>query len=138
MVINKIKVIEDKFFFEKVIIVMESTGMYFFHPTCYFSSNEYLNNYHTGVYQINACDFDKYKKSFHDLEKEDGIDAYVLADFARVGRTKVLYPFKGSKYIALQCLTRQIYHICKELIREKTYILTNLSFFLRINVFKQK
>ena len=88
MVINKIKDIEDKFFFEKVIIVMESTGMYSFHPACYFSSNEYLNNYHTEVYQINACDFDKYKKSFHDLEKEDGIDAYVLADFARVGRTK--------------------------------------------------
>ena len=126
MVINKIKNIEDKFFFEKVIIVMESTGMYSFHPACYFSSNEYLNNYHTEVYQINACDFDKYKKSFHDLEKEDGIDAYVLADFARVGRTKGLYPFKGSQYIALQRLTRQRYHICKELIREKTYILTNL------------
>ena len=126
MVINKIKNIEDKFFFEKVIIVMESTGMYSFHPACYFSSNEYLNNYHTEVYQINACDFDKYKKSFHDLEKEDGIDAYVLADFARVGRTKGLYPFKGSQYIALQRLTRQRYHICKDLIREKTYILTNL------------
>ena len=126
MVINKIKDIEDKFFFEKVIIVMESTGMYSFHPACFFSSNEYLNNYHTEVYQINACDFDKYKKSFHDLEKEDGIDAYVLADFARVGRTKGLYPFKGSQYIALQRLTRQRYHICKELIREKTYILTNL------------
>ena len=126
MVINKIKDIEDKFFFEKVIIVMESTGMYSFHPACYFSSNEYLNNYHTEVYQINACDFDKYKKSFHDLEKEDGIDAYVLADYARVGRTKALHPFKGSQYIALQRLTRQRYHICKNLIREKTYILTNL------------
>ena len=126
MVINKIKDIEDKFFFEKVIIVMESTGMYSFHPACFFSSNEYLNNFHTEVYQINACDFDKYKKSFHDLEKEDGIDAYVLADFARVGRTKGLYPFKGSQYIALQRLTRQRYHICKELVREKTYILTNL------------
>ena len=48
--------------------------MYSFLPACYFSSNEYLNNYHTEVYQINACDFDKYKKSFHDLEKEDGIE----------------------------------------------------------------
>ena len=126
MVINKIKDIEDKFFFEKIIVVMESTGMYSFHPACYLSSNEYLNNFHTEVYQINACDFDKYKKSFHDLEKEDGIDAYILADYARVGRTKSLYPFRGSQYIALQRLTRQRYHICKELIREKTYVLTNL------------
>ncbi len=126
MVINKIKDIEDKFFFEKIIIVMESTGMYSFHPACYLSSNEYLNNFHTEVYQINACDFDKYKKSFHDLEKEDGIDAYILADYARVGRTKSLYPFRGSQYIALQRLTRQRYHICKDLIREKTYIMNNL------------
>lgn len=126
MVINKIKDIEDKFFFEKIIIVMEATNMYSFHPSCYFSSNEYLNNYHTEVYQINAFDFDKYKKSFHDLEKEDSTDAYVLADFARVGRTKGLHPFKGAQYIALQRLTRQRYHICRELIREKTYVLTNL------------
>ena len=126
MVIDKIKDIEDKFFFEKIIIVMESTGMYSFHPACYLSSNEYLNHFHTEVYQINACDFDKYKKSFHDLEKEDGIDAYILADYARVGRTKSLYPFRGSQYLALQRLTRQRYHICKDLIREKTYIMTNL------------
>lgn len=126
MVINRIKDIEDKFFFEKIIFVMESTGMYSFHPACFFASNEYLNNFNTEVYQINAFDFDKYKQSFHDLEKEDGIDAYVLADFARVGRTKSLYPFKGAQYIALQRLTRQRYHICKELIREKTYVLTNL------------
>lgn len=126
MVINKIKDIEDKFYFEKIIIVMESTGMYSFHPACYLSSNEYLNNFHTEVYQINAFDFDKYKQSFHDIEKNDGIDAYILADFARVGRTKGHYPFKGSQYIALQRLTRQRYHISKELIREKSYILTNL------------
>lgn len=126
MVISKLKDIEDKFFFEKIIIVMEATGIYSFHPACFFSSNEYLNNFHTEVYQINACDFKQYKKSFHDLEKNDGIDAYVLADFARVGRTKELYPFKGSQYIALQRLTRQRYHICKELIREKSFVLTNL------------
>lgn len=126
MVINKIKDIEGKLFFEKIIIVMEATGMYSFHPACYLSSNEYLNNFHTEVYQINACDFDKYKKSFHDVEKEDGIDAYILADYARVGRTKSLYPFRGSQYLALQRLTRQRYHICKELIREKSYVLTNL------------
>ena len=126
LVINKIKDIEDKFFFEKIIVVMESTGMYSFHPACYLSSNEYLNSFHTEVYQINPFDFDKYKESFHDLEKEDGIDAYVLADYARVGRTKSLYPFRGSQYLALQRLTRQRYHICKNLIREKTYILTNL------------
>ena len=126
LVINKIKEIEEKFFFEKVIIVMEATGMYSFHPACYLSSNEYLNNFHTEVYHINACDFNAYKKSFHDAPKDDGTDAYILADYARVGRTKQLHPFRGSQYIALQRLTRQRYHICKTLIREKAYVLNNL------------
>lgn len=75
---------------------MKSTGMYSFYSACFFSPNEYLNNYHTEVYQINACGFDKYKKNFHDLEKEDGIDAYALADFAKIDRTKGLHPFNGS------------------------------------------
>ena len=38
MVINKIKDSENKIFFEKIIIVIESTGMYSFNPTCYLSS----------------------------------------------------------------------------------------------------
>lgn len=126
MVINKIKDIEDKFFFEQVIIVMKATGMYSFQPACYLSSNEYLNNFHTEVQQINSCDFDKYKNSYYDLEKQDGIDAFILADYARVGRAKALYPFKGSQCVVLQRLTRQRYHICKNLIREKMYILIKL------------
>lgn len=128
LIINKIKEIEDKFFFEKIIIVMEATGMYSFHPACYCSSNEYLNSFNTEVYLINPCDFKSYKKIFHDLDKEDVVDAYVLADFARVGRAKPLYPFRGSQYIALQRLTRQRYHLCNSLIREKTYVLNNLYF----------
>ena len=126
MFINKIKDIESKFFFSKIIITMEATNVYSFHPACFLASNEYLNSFHTEVYQINPCDFKQYKKSFHDLEKEDGIDARILADYARVGRTKPLYPFRGSQYLALQRLTRQRYHICKNLIREKSYVLTNL------------
>lgn len=35
MVIKKTKNIRDKIFFEKNIIVMESTSMYSFHPACY-------------------------------------------------------------------------------------------------------
>ncbi len=53
------------------------------------------------------------KECFSDIEKIDPSDAYILADFARVGRTKPLHPFRGSQYIALQRLTRQRYHISK-------------------------
>ena len=124
--INRIKNIHDKFYFDKIIVVCEATGMYSFHLACYFSSHEFLNNFSTEVYQINAHDFAKYKGSFSDIEKTDPSDAYILADFARVGRTKALHPFRGSQYIALQRLTRQRYHISKNLVKEKLYVINNI------------
>lgn len=124
--ITKIKDIQEKFFFDKIIIVCESTGMYSFHLACYFSSHEYLNNFNTEVYSINAHEANKYKESFCDLEKTDPGDAYILADFARVGRTKSLHPFRGSQYIALQRLTRQRFHISKNLVKEKLYVMNNI------------
>jgi transposase len=124
--IGKIKNIYDKFYFDKIIVVCEATGMYSLHLACYFSSHEFLNNFNTEVYQINAHDFAKYKDSFSDIEKTDPSDAYILADFARVGRTKPLHPFRGSQYIALQRLTRQRYHISKNLVKEKLYVMNNI------------
>lgn len=124
--INKIKNIYDKFYFDKIVVVCEATGMYSFHLACYFASHEYLNNFNTEVYQINAHEFAKYKDSFSDIEKTDPSDAYILADFARVGRTKTLHPFHGSQYIALQRLTRQRYHISKNLVKEKLYVMNNI------------
>lgn len=124
--INKIKSIYDKFYFDKIIVTCEATGMYSFHLACYFSSHEYLNNFNTEVYCINAHDVNKYKESFCDLEKTDPSDAYILADFARVGRTKNLHPFRGSQFIALQRLTRQRFHISKNLVKEKLYVMNNI------------
>jgi len=124
--IDKIKDIYDKYYFEKIIVVCESTGVYSFHLANYLSSHEYLNNFNTEVYCINAHDSEKYRSSFNDIEKTDLNDAAVLADFARVGRTKSLYPFRGSQYLALQRLTRQRYHLSQDLVREKIYILNNL------------
>lgn len=126
MIINKIRDIYQKYFFDKIIIVCESTGVYSFHFANYFSSNEYLNNFNTEVYCLNAHDSEKYRKSFNDIEKTDPSDAFVLADFARVGRTRKLSPFRGSQFIALQRLTRQRYHIKQDITREKLYIMNNL------------
>ena len=124
--ISRIKDIHNKFFFDKIILVCESTSLYSFHLACYFSSHEYLNNFKSEIYCINAHEFSKYKESFTDIEKTDPSDAYILADFARVGRTKNLHPFRGSQYIALQRLTRQRFHISKNLVKEKLYVLNNI------------
>ena len=125
-VIERIKILYDSYGLEKIIVVCESTGVYSFHFANYFSSHELLNNMNTEVYCINAHDSDKYRESFNDIEKTDPSDALVLADFARVGRTKKIHPFKGAQFIALQRLTRLRYHLVQDLTREKLYVMNNL------------
>lgn len=66
-----------------------------------------------------------YKKSFNDIGKNDGIDSFVIADFARVGRISIK-PWRGSQYLALQRLTRHRMHITECIAREKTYMLNNI------------
>jgi len=124
--VSKLKDIYSKFHFDKFIFCLESTGMFSFHIACFLSSNEFLNSFNSVVYQVNAKDIKNYKKSFTDLEKTDPVDSYIIADFARVGRCKNLHPFRGSQFIALQRLTRQRFHISKNLVKEKLYVMNNL------------
>ena len=125
-IIDRILKLHDQYGFEKVIVVCEATGVYSFHLANYFSSHEVLNQLNTEVYCINPHDSEKYRKSFNDIEKTDPSDAFVLADFARVGRTKSMHPFRGAQYLALQRLTRLRYHLVQNLTREKVYVINNL------------
>ena len=67
-----------------------------------------------------------------DLPKNDGIDSFVIADFARCGRIKI-QPWKGAQYLALQRLTRHRLHITECIAREKVYMLNNI--FLKFSEF---
>ena len=51
-----------------------------------------------------------YRKSYIGMEKTDPTDAYLIADFGRVGRTKKLEPWRGGQFIALKRLTRHRMH----------------------------
>lgn len=66
-----------------------------------------------------------YKKSFVDIDKTDPKDAFVIADFARVGKITSA-PWKGGEYIELQRLTRCRLHLIENISREKSYILSNI------------
>lgn len=74
----------------------------------------------------------QYKKSFNSLDKNDGIDSFVIADFARGGRIHT-EPWRGAQYLALQRLTRHRLHITECIAREKTYMLNNI--FLKFSQF---
>ena len=118
--------------FKTVIIGLESTGFYGVHIANYLSASEKLAPFSTKVYCLNPNEVKQYKKSFNSLDKNDGIDSFVIADFARVGRIHT-EPWRGAQYLALQRLTRHRLHITECIAREKTYMLNNI--FLKFSEF---
>ena len=116
----------------RLVIALESTSFYGIHIANYLSSCEVLAPFHTLVYCLNPKVIRNYKKSFIDLGKNDSIDAFVIADFARANRITT-HPWRGSQFLALQRLTRHRLHLAKALTREKAYMLSNI--FLKFSEF---
>lgn len=125
-------VLLEHYEFKYVIIGLESTGFYGVHIANYLSTCEKLAPFSTKVYCLNPKEVSKYKESFNSLSKNDGIDSFVIADFARVGRISI-QPWRGAQYLALQRLTRHRLHITQCIAREKTYLLNNI--FLKFSEF---
>lgn len=116
----------------RLLVALESTSFYGVHIANYLSSCEILAPFHTEVYCLNPKVVRNYKKSFIDLGKNDYIDAFVIADFARANKIKT-NPWRGSQFLALQRLTRHRLHLAKALTREKAYMLSNI--FLKFSEF---
>lgn len=116
----------------RLLVALESTSFYGVHIANYLSSCEILAPFHTEVYCLNPKVVRNYKKSFIDLGKNDYIDAFVIADFARANKIKTK-PWRGSQFLALQRLTRHRLHLAKALTREKAYMLSNI--FLKFSEF---
>jgi len=111
--------------FPRLVIALESTSSYSTHIATFLSSTEILMPFKPYVYCLNPKTTANYKKSNVDEGKSDPIDAFNLADFARVGKIKT-EPWRGSQFLALQRLTRHRLHIAEAITREKTYMLTNM------------
>lgn len=118
----------------KVIVVLESTGIYSAHLATYLSASKSLSVFGVLVYIINPKIAKNYRASFADMDKTDPRDAFILADLARVGRTSEMTPFKGSQRLSLERLTRHRLHIAELLSTEKVYALNNV--FLKFSNFE--
>ena len=116
----------------QIAVALESTSFYGIHLANYLSSCQALMPFRTAVYCLNPKVVANHKKSFVDLGKNDYVDAFVIADFARMGRIKVK-PWRGSQFLALQRLARHRLHLAKSLSREKTYMASNI--FLKFSEF---
>jgi len=131
---EKLLDILDRHHLSKIIIAMESTGIYSAHIATYLSASKFLFPFEVKVYVLNPKISRNYRHSFSDMDKTDPKDAFILADLARVGRCEKLTPFKGPQKIALQRLTRHRHHIAELLAKEKVYALNNV--FLKFSEFK--
>lgn len=123
--VSKLIPILQEHSFDKVIIACESTSVYSFHLANFLSTHELLSYYKTYVFCLNAKMIKHYKKSYIDAYKTDTFDAFIIADFARIGRIKTK-PWNGSAFLALKRLTRHRLHLVECIAREKQYFLTNL------------
>ena len=124
----------DRHHLSKIIIAMESTGIYSAHIATYLSASKSLFPFDVRVYVLDPKISRNYRHSFSDMDKTDTKDAFILADLARVGRCDRLTPFKGPQKIALQRLTRHRHHIAQLLAQEKVYALNNV--FLKFSEFR--
>ena len=111
---------------DTLLIVLESTSVYSVHISNFLASSEVLLPYKPYVFCVNPKATANYRKSYIGMEKTDPMDAYLIADFGRVGRTKKLEPWRGGQFIALKRLTRHRMHLSECITREKTYMVSNL------------
>ncbi|MBQ6125670.1 MAG: IS110 family transposase [Erysipelotrichaceae bacterium] len=118
----------------KVMFCMEATNVYHIHVSSSLASDPRLLAYGCKVYAENAKSIQKYKETFLDREKTDPEDAYLCADYARIGKCKKSHPVIGYQKIALQRLTRQRKHVAEQLGKEKQYLSSNL--FLKFSALK--
>lgn len=116
----------ENYHFDQIVIGMESTSMYSFHPSMFFHEDAELKKLNTLVTIENPFRVKQFSRMF-DEDKTDRNDALRIADFLRIQRFTTS-SIKEEKYMALQRLTRTRYQIIKQLTRTKQHFLENLTY----------
>lgn len=132
---EKITGVMGKNKFDSLVIGLEATSVYG-HPLVYFLRQEpSIKALNPRIHVLNPKQVANFKKAYPELPKNDWVDAWVIADNLRFGRiTKEVC--MDEKFDALQKLTRERYHVAKNLTREKNRFLSNL--FLKFSALAQE
>lgn len=119
--------------YEQIIIGLESTSVYSFHPATFLHQDEALQALNVTVSVINPTKIHRFKKMF-DEDKTDRADAYRIADFLRldIHQNSLI---KEEQYLALQRLTRSRYQLVTQLTECKQHFIENLYY--KCNTLKQ-
>ena len=108
-----------------VFIGYESTSVYGWHLQHLLADSPLLKPYHPNIICFNPKIIERFKESLGNLTKNDHVDANTIAERLRFGRLPKSCPV-DFRYLALQRLTRHRFHIVDNLVREKSYFLSNL------------
>jgi transposase len=106
---------------------MEATSNYNWHLQTFLCTNTELSNYNVAVYCINPRLTKGFKNAYPDLQHNDKVDAFVIADRLRFGRLPVEAQVDYA-YQPLRRLTRFRFHLVSNLAREKNYFLNTLFY----------
>jgi hypothetical protein len=114
--------------FDAIHIATEATGWYWWHFFQTLDQDPVLNRWPVTLYPFNPRLTANYKKTFVDLDHDDPIDAFVVADRLRIGRDLPASFHYEERYFPVRVLTRYRYHLVHQLAREKAYCLAILYF----------
>jgi len=120
------RVVEGEF--DAIYIATEATGWYWWHFFQTLDRDPVLNCWPVTLYPFNPRLTANYKKTFVDLDHDDPIDAFVVADRLRMGRDLPAPFHYEERYFPVRMLTRYRYHLVHQLAREKAYCLAILYF----------
>lgn len=110
----------------KIVIGMEATSLYSFHPAMFFKEDVELNQFNLDVSVEQPQKIKKYREIFEE-EKNDRIDAFYIAEYFRTRRyaTPIV---KEEQYLALQHLTRTRLQIVEQLVEAKQHFIENIYY----------
>ena len=103
----------------EVAVGLESTGCYGDHLVYFLKENAQLAKYNRSIHVLNPKQVKKFKDAYNDLQKNDYIDSFVIADCLRFGRINKEVYMDDARFKALQTLTRQRFFAVRSLTAEK-------------------
>ena len=106
----------------EVTVGLESTGCYGDHLVYFLKENAELAKFNRSIHVLNPKQVKKFKDTYNDLQKNDYIDSFVIADCLRFGRINKEVYMDDARFKALQILTRQRFFAVRSLTVEKRYL----------------
>lgn len=123
---NQILKLNEHYTFKRIIIGMEATSLYSFHPAMFFHEDSELKALHVEVMVEQPNKIKRYREAFEE-NKNDKLDAFYIADYFRIERFTPSF-LKEEKYLALQHLTRTRLQLIEQLVRTKQHFTENIYY----------